>query len=241
MVPLICRAWDGEPPSVYGRFDLIYDGSGPPKLLEFNADTPTALLEAAVTQWHWLKDVDPKADQFNSIHERLVAKWRELKGYLKGKVLHVSCVESVEDEITCAYMADCADQAGIKTRFLYVHDIGWDEGRQVFTDPDEREITDLFKLYPWEWLAAETFAEHLPAVEKKMNWIEPVWRMLWSNKALLAILWELFPQSPYLLPAHLGSPQELGTYVQKPLLSREGQNVTIVMDGWKYKESGATR
>ena len=46
-------------PTLFGRFDLAYDGSGPPKLLEYNADTPTALLEAAVIQWYWLKDVKP--------------------------------------------------------------------------------------------------------------------------------------------------------------------------------------
>jgi glutathionylspermidine synthase len=36
---------------LYGRFDLAYRGDGPPKLLEYNADTPTALFEAAVVQW----------------------------------------------------------------------------------------------------------------------------------------------------------------------------------------------
>ncbi len=56
-----------------------YDGGHEPKLLEYNADTPTALLEASVTQWYWLKDTQPGADQFNSIHERLLAKWKELK------------------------------------------------------------------------------------------------------------------------------------------------------------------
>ena len=46
-------AWEAEPPSVYGRFDLRYGGEWPPKLLEFNADTPTGLVESAVTQWNW--------------------------------------------------------------------------------------------------------------------------------------------------------------------------------------------
>ena len=46
--PLIERSWESELPSLYGRFDLMYDGCHPPKLLEYNADTPTSLLEAAV-------------------------------------------------------------------------------------------------------------------------------------------------------------------------------------------------
>ncbi len=31
--------------SLYGRFDLAYDGVNPPRMLEYNADTPTSLLE----------------------------------------------------------------------------------------------------------------------------------------------------------------------------------------------------
>jgi glutathionylspermidine synthase len=53
--------------------------------------------------------------------------------------------------------------------------------------------------------------------------------MLLSNKAILPILWQLFPDSPHLLRAELkpfGS-----TYVCKPMQGREGANVTLVVDG----------
>ena len=68
----IRQSWEHDEHTIYGRFDLAFDGDFPPKLLEYNADTPTALLEAAVIQWFWLKDVFPQARQFNSIHERLL-------------------------------------------------------------------------------------------------------------------------------------------------------------------------
>ena len=32
-------------------------------------------------------------------------------------------------------------------------------------------------------------------------WIEPIWKMLWSNKGILPVLWRLFPDHPNLLPA----------------------------------------
>ncbi|MBV8843380.1 MAG: glutathionylspermidine synthase family protein, partial [Bryobacterales bacterium] len=83
-VPLIERSWQAEPPSVYGRFDLIYDGCHPPKLLEYNADTPTSLLEAAVVQWYWLEEAHPSCDQFNSIHDRLIAVWKDLVPFIPG-------------------------------------------------------------------------------------------------------------------------------------------------------------
>lgn len=242
LVPMICRAWESEPPSIYARFDLAYDGQNPPKLLEFNADTPTSLLEAAVIQWYWLKDVEPNADQFSSIHERLIAKWKELGPYLKGSLLHLTSVrDSAEDELTCAYVADCADQAGIATRFLYVDEIGWSSDRRRFVDLDEEPISDLFKLYPWEWLTSqqEAFATHIPEVEDSMTWIEPIWKMLWSNKALLALLFELFPDHPNLLPAFTDGPGPLEHYVKKPILSREGANVTVLNDSGVVSTDGS--
>ncbi len=241
LVPLIRRAWDEEPPSIYARFDFAFDGTNPPKLLEFNADTPTSLLEAAVDQWYWLQDCVPDADQFNSIHERLVEKWKELRSYMKGPLLHLTSVrDSIEDEMTCAYVADCADQAGMGTRFLYVDDIGWSEERRALVDLEDQPITDLFKLYPWEWLtsAKEEFSQHVSDVESSMNWIEPIWKMMWSNKALLALLHDMFPYHPNLLRAYTEGPGSLTQYVRKPILSREGANVTIVTDEGKVKTGG---
>src|SRR5436853_601162 len=77
----IRKAWDAEPPALYWRFDLAYDGHDI-KMLEYNADTPTALLEASVVQWYWLQARFPKADQFNSLHEQLIAKWKDLRNWL---------------------------------------------------------------------------------------------------------------------------------------------------------------
>ena len=60
-----------------------------------------------------------------------------------------------------------------------------------------------------------------------MIWIEPIWKMMWSNKALLAVLWEMFPGHPNLLETYLDGPHGLREFVKKPLLSREGANVTL--------------
>src|SRR5438270_10970026 len=99
-VPLIESSWEAEPPSLYGRFDLSYDGEHPPKLLEYNADTPTSLLEAAVVQWYWLQDVFPQRDQFNSLHERLIALWKELASCLPGGRVDFCSMDDAEDGMT---------------------------------------------------------------------------------------------------------------------------------------------
>jgi glutathionylspermidine synthase len=230
-VDAIVWAWNEEPPAIYGRFDLAYDGHRPPTLLEYNADTPTALLEASVVQWYWLRDCQPAADQFNSIHERLVAKWRELKGYL-APPLYFAAAEDVqaEDLMTATYLRDTATEAGLETSALLMKDIAWDDNARRFVDLEGRPIQSIFKLYPWEWLVHEAFGVHLLETVRDVHWIEPIWKMMWSNKALLAVLWELFPNHPNLLPAYLDGPRELSHYIKKPKLGREGANITLVAD-----------
>jgi glutathionylspermidine synthase len=230
---LIERSWEEDQPSIYGRFDLSYDGEHPPKLLEYNADTPTALYEAAVVQWKWLEELFPGKDQFNSIHERLIETWKGLKPYLKGEPLYFASLDDAEDIVTSSYLRDCASQAGIATDQLLVPSIGWDNGARRFVDESNRPIASMFKLYPWEWLLTEDFSNFLLA-DRETQWIEPAWKQILSSKGILAILWELHPGDPNLLESYLDvGKNRLTKYVQKPLFSREGGNVTM------YDERGA--
>jgi glutathionylspermidine synthase len=220
----IRKSWDEDEITIVGRFDLLYDGVHPPKLAEFNADTPTALVEAAVVQWHWLQDVAPDGDQFNSLHEKLIDAWKRVKRDMGGPV-SFACVEGhVEDFMTVTYLRDCAQQAELLTQQLPMSAIGWNAGRRRFVDLRERPLGCVFKLYPWEWLMRESFGKNILAAPTR--WLEPAWKALLSNKALLPLLWKLFPDHPNLLPA---SWQPLpGRYVKKPVLGREGANITIV-------------
>ena len=150
---IIGQSWEDEPPAICGRFDLAYDGEQL-KLLEYNADTPTALLEASVAQWYWLQELFPNTDQFNSIHEKLLAKWQELKRYVAANV-YFACleppnIENSEDLMTVSYLMDVAEQAGIDTVLLRLDDIGWDAERDCFVDLHGQPIRSIFKLYPWE-------------------------------------------------------------------------------------------
>jgi glutathionylspermidine synthase len=246
-VPVIKQAWEDEPPAIYGRFDFAYDGEHL-KLLEYNADTPTALLEASVAQWYWLQELYPKLDQFNSIHEKLLAKWQELKPYL-AKTVHFAYlqppdIENSEDLMTVSYLMDVAGQAGFNTALIRIDDIGWDVDQQSFVDLNNNPIRSIFKLYPWEWLLRDAFAAQLLENHPFTQWIEPIWKMLLSNKGILPILWEIFPGHDNLLECHFSSPKNLAGYVRKPLLSREGANLslhrgtTIQQTGGPYGEEG---
>ncbi len=226
---VIAEAWEADPPSLYGRFDLAFDGQGPPKLLEYNADTPTSLLEAAVVQWHWLQQAEPDADQFNSIWEGLVAKWKALKeeGLLDSGLVHFGCMDAMEDLMTTAVLMDTAQEAGLKVRLMPMREIGWDHDARKFVDGRQRSIHTLFKLYPWEWMLNDAFGPLALASYPDVQWIEPIWKMVLSNKGILAILWETFPDHPNLLPAYFEGPRDLVEFVRKPLLGREGANVAI--------------
>jgi glutathionylspermidine synthase len=225
-VPAILASWERDDPSVYGRFDLAYDGTTPPKLLEYNADTPTALFEASVVQWEWLETFQPEADQFNSIHEKLVEAWGKFG--LPTPIVHFTCVRGSEEDLgTVDYLRDTATQGKLEARHIYIDDIGWD-GKN-FRDLDGEAISALFKLYPWEWLMRDDFARNVAPSGVQM--IEPAWKMVLSNKAILAILWEMFEGHPYLLPASFNPRDIDGPLVEKPILSREGANVRLFEKG----------
>jgi glutathionylspermidine synthase len=221
------QSWERDEHTIYGRFDLAYTPEGGARLLEYNADTPSAILEAAVVQWSWLKDVHPGADQFNSIHERLIEIWKVLQPQLEGPVYFSSLRGNVEDYMTVNYLRDTAIQAAVETEYLVIEDIAWSPSRRQFVDANGEPIRTLFKLYPWEWMLGEEFGCHLPT--SRTRWFEPPWKMILSNKAILTVLWQLFPESPYLLRADF---QPFGpAYVRKPLQGREGANVTVFRDG----------
>jgi glutathionylspermidine synthase len=229
----LSASWDQDEITIVGRFDLAYTGNGPPKLLEYNADTPTGLLEAAVIQWYWLKDQHPNSDQFNSIHEKLIEAWGRYKPTMRNPMMYFASMDNMEDFMTVTYLQDTAVQAGLNARYIQVDDIGWHPQRQVFTDLDENEIVQIFKLYPWEWLMRDQFAQQV--FTAKTKWLESPWKMILSNKAILPVLWELFPGHPNLLPASFNPLP--GSFVRKPVLSREGANIVIQLDGQTLQET----
>lgn len=241
-----------QAPSLYGRFDLCFDGINPPKLYEYNADTPTALFEASVAQWYWLQaqgGILRGADQFNNIHERLLVEFESLKPMLAHDTLYLTAVsDSIEDLTTTQYLQDVAIQAGLQTDYIDIGNIGYRMSDGQFTDLNDNIIRHLFKLYPWEWLLAEEFGQHIAS--SNIHLIEPAYKLLMSNKALLTILWEMFPNHPNLLAASL-NPNDISTnVVKKPFFSREGANISLThanqtlsthgqygQEGYVYQES----
>ncbi|MCK5932672.1 MAG: glutathionylspermidine synthase family protein [Fulvimarina manganoxydans] len=235
MQDLVRRSWEAGDKPLYGRFDFAYDGTGPAKLLEYNADTPTSIFESAFFQYNWLIDnieagaLPEDADQFNSIQEALIEAFA---AFPKDAIFHFAAyTESDEDRGTAAYLMDCAVQAGHRTELLDIRQIGVDATSR-FTDLSDRTIDLCFKLYPWEDMLREPFAEHLPRASTQ--WVEPPWKAILSNKGILPLIWERAPGHPNLLPAYFADDPracEMENAVKKPLHSREGENVTVIENG----------
>src|SRR3954452_17856987 len=177
---LIAESWARDDRSLYGRIDLKFDRKGPAKLLEYNADTPTSIFEAAVFQWTWLEQaierrmVPAHADQYNSIHERLIARWATIGD---GRALHLAVLTGdAEDSGTLTYLADTAAQAGLATTIIDIEDIGWRQDDGGFVDLDTLDMALVFKLYPWEWMFLDAFGARL--AEAPTRWIEPPWKAI---------------------------------------------------------------
>jgi glutathionylspermidine synthase len=224
---LIEASWRAKEPHLYGRFDLAFNGKAV-KMLEYNADTPTALLEAAVAQWRWKEDLN-LPDQFNSIHEKLIERWKVIDKSLPAMTqrLYFTATGEREDFGTLEYLMDTAVQAGIAISEIQIEHIGWDNRHHGAVDTLGRPITVCFKLYPWEWLLADTAG---PDMAQHVRFIEPPWKMLLSSKALLPVLWERHKDHPLLLPAFFddSGATRPGQWARKPVLGREGSNISII-------------
>lgn len=222
---LIIASWRRKDFQLYGRFDFIYS-DGDAKLLEYNADTPTTLLEAASIQKAWLQETHGHQWQFNCLEESLIERWRQFP----LRSCHFACLShSPECLMTTEYLQKTAELAGIKSSLIAMEEIGYDSLRRQFVGLADERIQGLFKLYPWEWLLEDPFGQYLG--NGSMRLVEPAWKMLLNNKAMLALLWKLYPSHPNLLPSYFTLEPSLGSWVRKPFFSCEGHNIHIHHQG----------
>jgi glutathionylspermidine synthase len=238
------RMRKGSATSIYGRFDFSWI-DGVPKMMEYNADTPTCLIETGPAQAHWFAEKKESGwGQFNELSARLTAQWRRIKGD-SSEFWHFVCADkSQEDLENLKYMQRMALEAGVQTdvnAMLTMSDIGWDAHAKRFCDLLDRPMSRTFKLYPWEWALRESFGE--AALQDHVNWMEPLYKVMLSSKAMLPYVYEKFKGHPNVLPAafdlsHLKKETDNG-FVKKPIYSREGANTSLFLkDGTECHTKG---
>ena len=248
LVDIIKNSWENDVHwHLYGRFDLAGGLDGKPiKLIEFNADTPTAVFETAIIQWAMLKlNHMDEAAQFNDLYESLKQNFKRLitlgdedadfdELYEGWGILFSSIAGSIEDEQTVKLLQYIAKEAGFETDFAYVDEVVFDDNEGIFKGDEKFEY--WFKLVPWESIAIDEgeLALILSNIVKnqKAIIINPAYTLLFQSKGILKILWDLYPNHPLLLETS-NEPLKGKKYVKKPLFGREGANVSI------YDENGA--
>lgn len=253
LVELIKMSWDDDDWHLYGRFDLAGGIDGQPiKLIEFNADTPTSLFETAIIQWAVLKANEMnESSQFNNIYETISANFKRMiteedglekfDEYYAGESILFSSVRDLpEDEQTTRLLEKMAQDAGYRTAFCYMDQVGFLENGGVYNEDDQR-FDMWFKLWPWENIGADepdlTELLRKIALNRKAVLINPAYTLLFQSKGILKVLYDLFPDSPYLL-ATSDQPLEGMKQVVKPVFGREGENIAIVEDGEVLEETG---
>lgn len=242
LIDPIKKSWENDVHwHLYGRFDLAGGIDGKPiKLIEFNADTPTALFETAILQWALLKHnrMDEER-QFNNVYQAISDNFRRLitlfddpadfERYYEGwKILFSSISGNIEEEQTVRLLQQMATDAGFVTGFEPLGGVKFDE--EGIYDQNEEPYEYWFKLYPWEDIAIEEpeLATLLTTImnHQKAIILNPAYTLLFQSKGMMKILCDLFPDSPYLLKTSFEPLQGIA-YVEKRMFGREGANVRI--------------
>jgi len=242
LVELVKQSWESDIHwHLYGRFDLAGGIDGKPiKLIEFNADTPTALFESAIIQWAILKlNKMDEENQFNFIYEALVDNFKRLvtlkdevsnfeELYEGWKFLFSSIKGNGEEENTVKLLQYIAKEAGFNTEFGFIDEVDFDENG-IYYNEDKYEL--WFKLIPWEDIAIEEpdLAMLLTKVVENKEAIifNPAYTLMFQSKAILKILWDLYPNHPLLLETSY-EPLDGKKQVVKPIYGREGESVKIL-------------
>jgi glutathionylspermidine synthase len=236
MADYASKSWKRGDPALMGRMDLAVSPDGDIKFIEYNGDTPTLAIETAVAQWQWLEEVMPGRDQFNSLHERILMGFQRVAALMGGRGMHFTAFkESPEEWAHSTYFRDLAEQAGIPTRALDLPEVRWNPSAQEFRDEEENVIRFLHKLYPWENIMEDEFGQHFAM--DRVGVIEPPWKLILGHKALLPILYRLYPNHPNLLESHLGPAPANGEWVEKPVVGRGGSNIRFISNGHSWVQS----
>ena len=243
LIDLIKESWENDVHwHLYGRFDLAGGIDGKPiKLLEFNADTPTAVFETAIVQWAILKQNSLEEEsQFNALYEALVENFKRLvtleesveafeERYEGWKFLFTSIKDNAEEENTVRLLQHIAEEAGYVTEFAYIDEIEFSEEDGIVYGGETYEL--WFKLIPWEDIALEEsdLAMLLKSIilNQKAIIFNPAYTLMFQSKAMLKILWDLYPDHPLLLESAF-EPLAGKKQVAKPIFGREGESVTIL-------------
>ena len=249
--PRIHKSWaNRNNETIAGRLDLAVSEHGI-KVYEYNADSASCLMECGKVQglWSQAKGVQEGIDAGRDIFSQLVHAWRKnaITGYL-----HILLDDDPEENYHAQYMRRAAEAAGIRCKVLQgVSLLRWNASGSI-VDGDGDPVHTVWKTWAWETALDQIRLQLRENEDQSLQQLtahnrpsprladvlfhpdvmvhEPLWTLIPSNKAILPIVYDLFPDSPYLLPSEfeLTTALENSGYVEKPIVGRCGENIVLV-------------
>ncbi len=234
---------------ITGRLDFCVSDRGI-KVYEYNADSASCHMEAGRVQGKWARHfgVTEGEDAGAEIAGALVSAW-EAAGV--GGTLHIMQDVDSEETYHAQFMKTAAESAGIPCKVIKgLGGLSWNENAEII-DPDGTPICCVWKTWAWETaldqLRAECEDEDCRPVlraavdtrqaprlmdvllRSEIKVFEPFWTLIPSNKAILPILWQIFPDHPYLLNTQFDLTEDFNQrgYVSKPIAGRCGLNISL--------------
>ncbi|WP_045524522.1 glutathionylspermidine synthase family protein [Neobacillus niacini] len=237
------------PESVISRFDFALTSNGV-KMLEFNSDTPTFIVECFKINGEVCSEFgyrNPNANQ-----ERLLASGitkavlESVMGHESPNVVFTAHSDHMEDWNTTVYLSQLCK---VKNQIIPMSELRITD--EALLDSNGVPIDILYRqTYPLEHLLEDrdpntgdlVGIELLQlAKDRKISIVNPVSAFLLQPKTIQCLIWGLAEKEEFytkdeqdwiktfMLPTYLEADAFTGTaaYVQKPSFGREGDTITI--------------
>jgi glutathionylspermidine amidase/synthetase len=249
--PRIHRSWDNRRNQmITGRFDFAMSEAGL-KVYEYNCDSAACYLECGKVQGKWARHFGCEIgrDAGEALHDHLRDAWR--RSGVEGLV-HVMRDDHPEEIYHALFMQEAMERAGIESRMIRgMAGLSWAPDGGILDERGDR-VRTVWKSWAWE-TALDQIRRECENDERKLETYrpgerhegdvrlvdvllrsevmvyEPLWTLIPSNKAILPVLWSLFPDHPYLLETsfELSDALRARGYVSKPIVGRCGDNISL--------------
>lgn len=250
--PKIHQSWDNRRNQlITGRFDFTLSERGL-KVYEYNCDSASCHMECGKVQGRWAQHYgcDDGRDAGERLHRMLLQAWEDSD--VNG-TLHILLDPNPEETYHALFMREALERAGVRTKLIDSFERLRFDMLGDIVDDDGEPVRWVWKTWAWETALDQIRAECEDDAERLSNYqpgrrsegsprlvdvllrpevmvYEPLWTLIPSNKAILPILWSLFPDHPYLLETQYELTDSLrrNGYVEKPIVGRCGSNIRMI-------------
>ena len=234
---------------ITGRMDFCMDERGL-KVYEYNADSASCHTEGGLILEQWLKQgyYGTGHNPAEGLLDELAGAWKHSRA---RPFVHIMQDKDLEENYHAKFIQRSLTQAGFESKILFgLDELRWDAAGQLI-DADGRLVNCVWKTWAWETAieqVREVSADEYAAVpirtghpQNEVRLIdvllrpevlvfEPLWTVIPGNKAILPVLWSLFPHHRYLLDTDFEVNDELAKtgYAVKPISGRCGNNIDLI-------------